>query len=109
MKFTIVAAAAFAMLASIVSAQDPSACTACLQSALKTLPACANAQPPADGEVSAEYAACLCSSLSGSWMDSCSGAAQCGSGVSNFKAAYSANIQEAGLDCSGEASFNAPA
>ncbi|KAF9986196.1 hypothetical protein BGZ65_008564 [Modicella reniformis] len=107
MKFIAFAASAIATIASLVSAQsDPVACTLCLQKALQALPACANIQPSA-GLVSSQYATCLCSSLSGSWIDSCSGAAQCGSGVSTFKALYSASIQAAGLSCSGQASFTA--
>ncbi|KAG0369101.1 hypothetical protein BGX24_002549, partial [Mortierella sp. AD032] len=79
MKFTILAATLVALLASTASAQsDPSACTLCLQQALAQLPACANVQPPAAaGTVSPAYAACLCSSLSGSWIDSCSAADKC--------------------------------
>ncbi|KAF9907793.1 hypothetical protein EC991_010485 [Linnemannia zychae] len=110
MKFTIIAAAFAAFLATTVSAQssDPSACTLCLQQALKQLPACANVEAPAAGSaVSSAYAACLCSSLSGSWIDSCSSADKCGAAVSALKSAYGPNIEAAGLTCGpgGQASF----
>ncbi|KAK3813365.1 MAG: hypothetical protein J3Q66DRAFT_348130 [Benniella sp.] len=100
MKFTALAVAAIAMVASMVSAQgDAVACTLCLQNAIKALPACANVQPTA-GSVSTAYAACLCSSLSGSWADACT--AQCGSAaVSTLKSSYSTLIQAAGLVCTG--------
>ncbi|KAF9128631.1 hypothetical protein BGW39_004891, partial [Mortierella sp. 14UC] len=108
--FTILAAVFAAFVATTVSAQssDPSACTLCLQQALKQLPACANVQPPvANGPVSSAYAACLCSSLSGSWIDSCSAANKCGATVTALKSAYGPNIKAAGLTCGpgGQASF----
>ncbi|KAF8982958.1 hypothetical protein BGZ46_000306 [Entomortierella lignicola] len=101
MKFTLIAATAFAMIASMASAQNATSCTTCLQQALKTLPACANVQFPQGGQVSTSYAACLCSSLSGTWASSCSGASQCGSAISSFVSTYAADIQAAGLKCSG--------
>ncbi|KAF9194522.1 hypothetical protein BGZ51_009085 [Haplosporangium sp. Z 767] len=110
MKFVLSTAALVAtILASLVSAQsDPAACTLCLQEALQTLPACTNVEATA-GSVSPEYAACLCSSLSGTWMDSCKGNAQCGSALDSFKAMYASNIQLAGLNCAGgQASFTPP-
>ncbi|KAG0057229.1 hypothetical protein BGZ83_000642 [Gryganskiella cystojenkinii] len=105
MKFSI-AAVTILFLASMVSAQDnAAACTACLQKALQALPACAGV-PVSAGSVSPAYAACLCSSLSGSWIDSCNGGANCGSTVSAFKASYASNMQAAGLNCAGgKASF----
>ncbi|KAF9358102.1 hypothetical protein BGX26_002470 [Mortierella sp. AD094] len=108
MKFTLIAATAIAMIASMVSAQDPAACTVCLQHALTALPACANVQTPASGQVTNAYASCLCSSLSGAWIDSCSGASQCGSAVTAFKSAYAANIQAAGLQCNGNSATFTP-
>ncbi|KAG0282112.1 hypothetical protein BGZ96_000830 [Linnemannia gamsii] len=107
MKFTILAAAFVAFVASTATAQaDPSACTLCLQEALKQLPACANVEVTA-GSVSPAYAACLCSSLSGSWIDSCSGTDKCGAAISAFKSSYGGNIKAAGLTCgaNGQASF----
>jgi hypothetical protein len=107
MKFTILVAAFVALVASTASAQeDPSACTLCLQEALKQLPACANVEATA-GSVSPAYAACLCSSLDGSWIDSCSGADKCGATVAAFKSSYGDNIKAAGLACgaNGQASF----
>ncbi|KAF9154891.1 hypothetical protein BG015_011674 [Linnemannia schmuckeri] len=107
MKFTILAAAFVAFLASTASAQaDPSTCTLCLQNALKQLPACTNVEVTA-GSVSPAYAACLCSSLSGSWIDSCAAANKCGSAISAFKSSYASNIRAAGLTCgsNGQASF----
>ncbi|KAF8946288.1 hypothetical protein BGZ47_000895 [Haplosporangium gracile] len=107
MKFTILAAALVAIVASTASAQvDPSTCTLCLQEALKQLPACANVKAIA-GSVSPAYAACLCSSLSGSWIDSCAAADKCGSTISAFKNSYAPNIRAAGLTCGskGQASF----
>ncbi|KAF9097782.1 hypothetical protein BGX29_007937 [Mortierella sp. GBA35] len=110
MKFTIIATAVLAFIVSCsttVSAQsDASACTLCLQQALQTLPACANVEATA-GSVSPAYAACLCSSLDGSWIDSCSGADQCGAAIATFKASYGSNIQSAGLQCgpNGQAFF----
>ncbi|KAF9934969.1 hypothetical protein FBU30_009391 [Linnemannia zychae] len=109
MKFTILATAAVAFLATVVSAQaDASACTLCLQEALKALPACANVEPT-PGSVSPAYAACLCSSLSGSWADSCASTADCGSTVAAFKSNYGINMKSAGLNCdNGQASFTPP-
>ncbi|KAF9113638.1 hypothetical protein BGX27_001113 [Mortierella sp. AM989] len=101
MKFTLLAVTAFAMLASMVSAQDADACTLCLQKALKALPGCANVETPAPGQVTDAYASCLCTSLSGTWIDSCSGASQCGSTISVLKNSYATNIQAAGLKCNG--------
>ncbi|KAF9143178.1 hypothetical protein BGX30_001123 [Mortierella sp. GBA39] len=107
MKFTILAAAFVALVASTASAQaDPSACTLCLQESLMQLPACANVEATA-GSVSPAYAACLCSSLSGSWIDSCAAADKCGSAISAFKSSYAPNMKDAGLTCgsNGQASF----
>ncbi|KAG0004872.1 hypothetical protein BGZ79_007771 [Entomortierella chlamydospora] len=110
MKFTLIVATTLAMTASMVSAQDPVACTTCLQQALAALPACASVQTPTAGSVTTAYAACLCASLSGTWIDSCSGSSQCGSAISAFASIYAANIQAAGLDCDGTtASFTASA
>ncbi|KAF9578573.1 hypothetical protein BGW38_005562, partial [Lunasporangiospora selenospora] len=116
MKFATFAAVLTFVLASVsvvVDAQDsvdPAACTLCLQNALKAIPACANAEAPKDGSVSAEYATCLCASLDGAWADACSGASQCGSSIKLFKESYGANIQGAGLICgNGQASFVPPA
>ncbi|KAI1316277.1 hypothetical protein EDD11_010185 [Mortierella claussenii] len=112
MKVTILVATALMMLAALVSAQsDPAACTLCLQKALQAFPACAGVQAPTTpGQVSPAYAACLCASLSGAWIDSCASAAQCGSSINSFKASYATNIQAAGLSCAGnKAAFNPPA
>ncbi|KAG0235792.1 hypothetical protein B0O80DRAFT_500554 [Mortierella sp. GBAus27b] len=109
MKFIALAVSAIAMVASLVSAQsDPAACTLCLQNALKALPECANVQPTA-GTVSSAYAACLCASLNGAWIDACSDASKCGATVATLKTSYGTDIQTAGLSCSGgQASFNPP-
>ncbi|KAI7822930.1 hypothetical protein BC939DRAFT_453042 [Gamsiella multidivaricata] len=105
MKFTILAASAVAMLASLVSVKsDPASCTLCLQKALQTLPACANIQPT-PGSVSSAFATCLCASVTNtSWINSCSGASDCGSAISTFKVSYGASIIAAGLHCSGSGS-----
>ncbi|GJJ69537.1 hypothetical protein EMPS_01883 [Entomortierella parvispora] len=110
MKFTLSVIAAITVLASMVSAQNPAACTLCLQKALGTLPACVGTLPTAAGEaVTPAYAACLCSSLTGNWIDSCNGDSDCGSSIALFKANYPANIEAAGLNCNGTPSFNPPA
>ncbi|KAG0212919.1 hypothetical protein BGX28_005381 [Mortierella sp. GBA30] len=110
MKITTAVTAAITLLATLASVQsDPAACTLCLQKALQALPACANVQATAPGSVSPAYAACLCSSLTGTWMDSCKDAAQCGVTIDSFKASYATNIQTAGLSCNGnQASFTPP-
>ncbi|KAF8926925.1 hypothetical protein EDD21DRAFT_411228 [Dissophora ornata] len=95
--------------AALVSAQsDVDACATCLQSSLQALPLCASVNITM-GELNPEgdavMAACLCSSLNGTWVDACTGDAQCGQDIVSFKNAYSDNIQSAGLSCGTTPSF----
>ncbi|KAI1309709.1 hypothetical protein EDD11_004051 [Mortierella claussenii] len=97
-------------LTTLVSAQNTlNACTTCLQSSISALPLCkglnitiGDFQP---GNNPTAVAACLCSSLSGNWIDQCTGAAQCGQDIASFKNTYSGNIQAAGLSCGTTPSF----
>ncbi|KAF8926926.1 hypothetical protein EDD21DRAFT_363869 [Dissophora ornata] len=109
MKFTLLpAAAALFSVASIVAAQnstgDGAACTLCLQNSLRALPLCKDLNITMgnfDPSVSPAYAACLCSSLNGTWIDACAGVSQCGPDVEQFKNTYPSTIQDAGLQCNG--------
>ncbi|KAF9325697.1 hypothetical protein BG006_010827 [Podila minutissima] len=102
MKFTILAAVA-ALLAAVSAQSDPAACTLCLQSSLQSLPACTGVEASSSNPA---YAACLCASLNGAWIDACSGDSQCGAAIATFRASYASNIQAAGLSCAnGQASF----
>ncbi|KAF9382323.1 hypothetical protein CPB97_007221 [Podila verticillata] len=102
MKFTILAAVA-ALLATVSAQSDPAACTLCLQTSLQSLPECKGVEASSSNPA---YAACLCASLSGAWIDACSGASQCGAAISVFRTSYASNIQAAGLKCAnGQASF----
>ncbi|KAF9917381.1 hypothetical protein BX616_001195 [Lobosporangium transversale] len=107
LSWAVSALMALATSASLASAQssDPVACASCLQKALQALPACAGVQIQ-PGSVSPAYASCLCSSLSGAWIDSCKGASQCGSSVTYFKSAYGSIIKAAGLSCTGTPTFS---
>ncbi|KAF9289015.1 hypothetical protein BGZ68_010170 [Mortierella alpina] len=111
MKFTL-AGTLTILLASAVAAQEGgnstegggSGCTPCLQNALRALPLCKTLNIIV-GEfnpgVSPEYAACLCSSLDGAWIDTCKDASLCGADIESFKSAYPSNLQQAGLQCNG--------
>ncbi|KAG0334935.1 hypothetical protein BG004_000204 [Podila humilis] len=105
MKHTFFASIILVLLTSAgsVSAQSGSAdCTVCLQTSIQALPLCTglditmgNFNP----SESTAYAACLCSSLDGKWIEACSGDDKCGGDILSFQAAYAGNIQSAGLVC----------
>ncbi|KAF9948698.1 hypothetical protein BGZ72_009421 [Mortierella alpina] len=111
MKFSL-ACTLTILLASAAAAQDGgnstegggASCTLCLQNSLRTLPACKDLNITV-GEfnpgVSPEYAVCLCSSLNGTWIDTCKGDSLCGPDIESFKGAYASNLQQAGLQCNG--------
>ncbi|KAF9538504.1 hypothetical protein EC957_006707 [Mortierella hygrophila] len=106
---------ALALLAttlSLVLAQDastdsgPTPCMLCLQDSLQSLSACTTVkvvigemEPASDPA----YAACLCSSLDGAWIDKCT--STCSQDVLSFKNAYAENIQAAGLSCGAQPTF----
>ncbi|KAG0340352.1 hypothetical protein BG000_000128 [Podila horticola] len=101
MKFAILAAVA--LFATVSAQSDPAACTLCLQTSLQSLPACKGVEASSSNPA---YAACLCASLDGAWIDACSNASQCGATIATFRASYASNIQAAGLKCAnGQASF----
>ncbi|KAF9118411.1 hypothetical protein BGW39_001212 [Mortierella sp. 14UC] len=104
MKFTALASIAALAIASVVSAQD-GACQTCLQTSLKALPLCASVNITIgnyfDSAASPEYAACLCQSTSGAWIDSCIAAKTCTDDILSFKAAYAESLAEMGLNCNG--------
>ncbi|KAF9095747.1 hypothetical protein BGX23_012675 [Mortierella sp. AD031] len=86
----------------------PTPCMLCLQNSLQSLPACAGLtiifgeiNPASDPA----YAACLCSSLDGAWIDKCTTGAQCSQDVVSFKNAYADNIRAAGLACGAQPTF----
>ncbi|KAG0249083.1 hypothetical protein BG011_009611 [Mortierella polycephala] len=87
------------------------ACTICLQKSIQALPLCSGLNitmgdfNPSENPA---YAKCLCSTLDGAWIDSCSGENQCGQDIAAFKSAYAGNIQAAGLSCGATPTF-APA
>ncbi|KAF9583317.1 hypothetical protein BGW38_009758 [Lunasporangiospora selenospora] len=91
------------------SATPPSpACMQCLIDAVKTLPQCskldfASALSSPTPPTTPEFAACLCSSMDGAWIDRCAGQAQCGPAVSVFK--YAESMKTSGLTCGPTPSF----
>ncbi|KAG0054321.1 hypothetical protein BGZ83_011427 [Gryganskiella cystojenkinii] len=108
-SFTSIVVLAATLVASLVSAQDaPNACSTCLQQSIQSLPLCQGLNIVIGdfnpGE-SPAYAACLCSSLDGAWIDNCTGVAQCGADIKSFKSAYAGNIQNAGLICGSTPTF----
>ncbi|KAF9916168.1 hypothetical protein FBU30_001517 [Linnemannia zychae] len=103
MKFTAVAPIAILALASAVSAQTD-VCQNCLQTSLKALPLCANVNITVgdfDPNSSPGYAACLCQSTSGTWIDTCITNKACSEDVLSLKQNYAASLTELGLNCSG--------
>jgi hypothetical protein len=92
----------------LVLAQDSTQtpCMVCLQDSLQSLPACTGLTivvGEMDPSSDPAYAACLCSSLDGAWVDKCT--STCGQDILSFKNAYSANIQAAGLKCGDQPTF----
>ncbi|KAG0054322.1 hypothetical protein BGZ83_011428 [Gryganskiella cystojenkinii] len=102
MKFTFATVLASAVLALAVTAQNSTDCTLCLQKNLMALPAC-NGLNITVGDinpgVTPQYAVCLCSSLSGAWIDACT--TTCGPDIVQFKQTYAQSMQQAGLNCNG--------
>ncbi|KAK3826523.1 MAG: hypothetical protein JOS17DRAFT_750391 [Linnemannia elongata] len=94
--------------ASTGSAQTdaPTPCMVCLQDSLQSLPACTTLKVvigELDPASDPAYAACLCSSLDGAWIDKCT--STCSEDVLSFKNAYADNIQSAGLRCGAQPTF----
>lgn len=120
MKFT--ALLPVALLATFAAAQSNSteggggsaACTTCLQTSLQALPLCKSLNVTGvigefDPTGSPAYAACLCSSLDGTWMNTCQDPSKCGADIANFKATYADSMKQAGLVCNGTTpTFNPP-
>ncbi|KAG0274848.1 hypothetical protein BGZ95_009415 [Linnemannia exigua] len=103
MKFTTLAPIAALAIASIVFAQNE-ACQTCLQTSLKALPLCAGVNVTLgefDPNSKPEYAACLCQSTSGSWIDSCIASKTCSDDILSFKASYAESLTGMGLNCNG--------
>ncbi|KAF9911473.1 hypothetical protein BX616_010574 [Lobosporangium transversale] len=110
MKFSVALIIAFAFTVSSVSAQndgnntDGAICTTCLQDSLRALPLCKDLNITMGsfnpGE-SVAYAACMCSSLDGAWVDLCKDPSKCGPDVESFKGTYAATMEQAGLRCNG--------
>ncbi|KAF9095748.1 hypothetical protein BGX23_012676 [Mortierella sp. AD031] len=105
MKFTTLAplAAVLAFAAAGVSAQTDE-CQNCLQTSLKALPLCVNVNITLgdfDPSSSPAYAACLCQSTAGAWIDSCIASKTCSDDVLSLKAAYASSLQDMGLNCNG--------
>ncbi|KAG0334934.1 hypothetical protein BG004_000203 [Podila humilis] len=90
------------------------ACTICLQTSLQALPLCKSLNVTGtigefDPSGSKEYAACLCSSLDGAWIDGCNDPSKCGADIDLFKQTYKQSMTQAGLDCTGSTpTFNPP-
>ncbi|GJJ76647.1 hypothetical protein EMPS_09006 [Entomortierella parvispora] len=107
MKFTPTVALATAVLALSVSAQTNSteggACQTCLQDSLMALPACTGlniTMGEVNPSITPQYAACLCSSINGTWIDACT--KTCGSDIDGFKQAYAQEMEgQIGLNCNG--------
>ncbi|KAG0032738.1 hypothetical protein BGZ81_010137 [Podila clonocystis] len=108
-----------ALLATFAAAQGNSTggsdpCTSCLQTSLQALPLCKSLNVTSaigefDPSGSPAYAACLCSSLDGAWMDNCKDASKCGGDILTFKASYGDLMKQAGLVCNGATpTFNPP-
>ncbi|KAF9906751.1 hypothetical protein EC991_000344 [Linnemannia zychae] len=111
MKFTALASIAALAVASVVSAQDE-ACQTCLQTSLKALPLCTGVNITLgdfDPTSSPAYAACLCQSTSGTWIDSCITAKTCSDDILSFKASYADSLTEMGLNCNGTTPTFVPA
>ncbi|KAF9025037.1 hypothetical protein BGZ52_009828 [Haplosporangium bisporale] len=120
MKFTTLLP--MALLATFAAAQSNSteggggsaACTTCLQTSLQALPLCKSLNVTGvigefDPTGSPAYAACLCSSLDGTWIDTCLDPSKCGADIANFKATYADSMKQAGLVCNGTTpTFNPP-
>ncbi|KAG0297754.1 hypothetical protein BGZ97_004234 [Linnemannia gamsii] len=103
MKFAALAPIAALALASAVSAQTD-ACQTCLQTGIKALPLCAgvNITIGEFGDTgSPAYAACLCQSTSGTWIDSCIASKACSDDILSFKATYASSMTDIGLHCNG--------
>ncbi|KAF9333705.1 hypothetical protein BGZ91_011146 [Linnemannia elongata] len=103
MKFAALAPIAALALASAVSAQTD-ACQTCLQTAIKALPLCAGVNITIgdfNPAASPAYAACLCQSTSGTWIDSCIASKTCSEDVLSLKATYASSLTEIGLNCNG--------
>ncbi|KAG0367091.1 hypothetical protein BGZ54_004404 [Gamsiella multidivaricata] len=117
MKISTLSAASALVLASVVAGQnstqgDGLVCTTCLQNSLRALPLCKDLNITVgdfNPGVSTAYAACLCSSLSGTWIDACKDASQCGPDIESFKATYPSTIEQAGLQCNGSTPTFVPA
>ncbi|KAG0282065.1 hypothetical protein BGZ96_000860 [Linnemannia gamsii] len=108
MKFFKALAILATTATTLVFAQDAtqSPCMVCLQDSLQSLPACTGLKiviGDMDPSSDPAYAACLCSSLDGAWVDKC--IATCGQDIVSFKKAYSQNIQDAGLKCGAQPTF----
>ncbi|KAG0363600.1 hypothetical protein BG005_009951 [Podila minutissima] len=120
MKFTTLLPVA--LFATFAAAQGNStdgggggaACTICLQTSLQALPLCKSLNVTGaigefDPSGSPAYAACLCSSLDGAWIDNCKDASKCGVDITAFKATYGDSMKQAGLVCNGTTpTFNPP-
>lgn len=106
--FTSLAVLAAAVLSFVAGQQSDNPCSACLENSIQSLPLCQGLNVTigafTPGESTA-YAACLCSSLDGAWIDACTGVSQCGSDIDSFKSAYAGNIQDAGLICGAQPTF----
>ncbi|KAF9579719.1 hypothetical protein BGW38_003910 [Lunasporangiospora selenospora] len=111
MKFTV--ASTLAIIVTILSMTTTqaqgTACTDCLQASLQSLPLCSKLDiaignfTPSN---SREYAACLCSSLDGAWIDKCRPDSLCGEDIMSFKDAYADNLRSASLICGSQPSFS---
>ncbi|KAF9151950.1 hypothetical protein BG015_005996 [Linnemannia schmuckeri] len=110
MKFfkvlAFLATTAVTLVLAQVQNDAPTPCMVCLQESLQSLSACksltvviGNMDPASDPA----YAACLCSSLDGAWIDKCM--STCSQDVVSFKNAYAENIQAAGLRCGAQPTF----
>ena len=114
MKFTLATVLASAVLALAVTAQnsttEPAGCTTCLQNSLLALPDCKGLNitiGSMTSGVTPQYAACLCSSLNGAWIGTCTSA--CGPDIAQLEATYAQSLQESGLNCNGTTpTFNPP-
>lgn len=97
-----------AVVLSFVAGQSNNPCSACLEQSIQSLPLCQGLNVTIGafnpGESTA-YAACLCSSLDGAWINACTDVTECGTDINSFKSAYAGNIQDAGLVCGSQPTF----
>ncbi|KAG0326116.1 hypothetical protein BGZ99_010094 [Dissophora globulifera] len=93
------------------TAGDSLACTTCLQSSLQALPLCQGLNITTNAPnstVTPAYAACLCSSMNGTWIDACADPTKCGPDILAFKAQYPDTLTRLGLQCNGTTPTFAP-